>query len=39
MNLQVENQKRIQIRFSKSLGEIHGLNPDLSYKMICNARF
>ena len=34
VNLHVENPKRVQIRFSKSLGEILGLNPDLSNKLI-----
>ena len=34
VNLHVENPNRVQIRFSKSLGEILGLNPDLSNKLI-----
>ena len=36
VNLHVENPNRVQIRFSKSLGEILGLNPDLSNKLIGN---
>ena len=34
VNLHVENPNRVQIRFSKSLGEILVLNPDLSNKLI-----
>ena len=34
VNLHVENPNRVQIRFSKSIGEILGLNPDLSNKLI-----
>ena len=34
VNLHVENPNRVQIRFSKSLGEILGLNPDLSNTLI-----
>ena len=36
VNLQIENPNRVQIRFSKSLGKILGLNPDLSNKLIGN---
>ena len=36
VNLHVENPNRVQIRFSKSLCEILGLNPDLSNKLIGN---
>ena len=36
VNLHVENPNRVQIRFSKSLGEILGLNPDFSNKLIGN---
>ena len=36
VNLHVENPNRVQIRFSKSLEEILGLNPDLSNKLIGN---
>ena len=36
MSLHVENPNRVQIRFSKSLGEILGLNPDLSNTLIGN---
>ena len=36
VNLHVEKPNRVQIRFSKSLGEILGLNPDLSNKLIGN---
>ena len=36
VNLHVENPNRVQIRFSKSLGEKLGLNPDLSNKLIGN---
>ena len=36
VTLHVENPNRVQIRFSKSLGEILGLNPDLSNKLIGN---
>ena len=36
VNLHVENQNRVQIRFLKSLGEILGLKPDLSNKLIGN---
>ena len=36
VNLHVENPNRVQIRFSKSLDEILGLNPDLSNKLIGN---
>ena len=36
VNLHVENPNRDQIRFSKPLGEILGLNPDLSNKLIGN---
>ena len=39
VNLHVENPNRVQIRFSKSLGKILGLNPDLSNKLIGNAGF
>ena len=34
VSLHVENRNIVQIRFSKSLGEIRGLNPDLSDKLI-----
>ena len=34
VNLHVENPNRVQIRFSKSLGEILGLKPNLSNKLI-----
>ena len=34
--MHVENPYRVQIRFSESLGEILGLNPDLSNNMIGN---
>ena len=34
VNLHVENRNRVQIRFSKLLGEILGLNPDISNKLI-----
>ena len=36
VSLHVENPNRVQIRFSKSLGEILGLNPDLSSILIGN---
>ena len=36
VNLHVENPNRVQIRFSKSLREILGLNPDLLNKMTGN---
>ena len=36
VNLHVENPNRVQIRFSKTLGKILGLNPNLSNKLIWN---
>ena len=36
INLHVENPNRVQSRFSKSIGEILGLIPDLSNKLIGN---
>ena len=36
MSLHVENPNRVQIRFSKSLVEILGLNPGLSNTLIGN---
>ena len=36
MSLHVEKPNRVQIRFSKSLVEILGLNPDLSNTLIGN---
>ena len=37
VSLHVENPNRVQIRFSKSLGKILGLNLDLSNKLIGNG--
>ena len=36
VSLHVKKSNRVLIRFSKSLGEILGLNPDLSNKLIGN---
>ena len=36
VNLHVEYPNRVQIRISKSLGELLGLNPDLSNKLLGN---
>ena len=37
VSLHVENPNRVQIRISKSFGEIRGLNPDILNKLIWNA--